>query len=167
MRRQDALFADDFLRGSDVLSQELPWGEDGREQRRRSVRETMVQEVGRPRRGTARPRGPICYYCIGRKANSLATNAWVWPPRALIVTSVNPAGSATPSRIGVPGVRSCGGSATPFTVNWICVLAGAIAWPPSARKENSVAGTANCTRTGLRPAESPGIVPTGCRKFTA
>src|SRR3954462_1244242 len=56
MRRQDALFADDFLRGSDVLSQELSWGEDGREQRRRSVRETMVQEVG-GRAGGRRGRG--------------------------------------------------------------------------------------------------------------
>src|SRR5688572_23335190 len=43
MRRSHSLFADDILCGGNVLSQELPWREDGWRQRRRSLRAAVVQ----------------------------------------------------------------------------------------------------------------------------
>ena len=42
MRRQRVLLANDLLRGSDFLSQELPGSEDGWRQRWRPLRESVV-----------------------------------------------------------------------------------------------------------------------------
>jgi len=40
--RSHDVFADDVLRGSHVLSQKLPWHQDGWQQRRRAVRNPVV-----------------------------------------------------------------------------------------------------------------------------
>jgi hypothetical protein len=59
---------------------------------------------------------------------------------------------------------SCGGSAMPFTVNWICVLAGAIAWPARATaaggsKMRQINALGMLREKGLR--RRWGICPTG------